>query len=75
MAASAMHMSSRMGTTFWPKPPPVSRMITRTWCSPRPSKRARNIRTSCGACVAAHTVSSSPDHSTIIPRVSIGTGA
>ena len=68
-------MSSRIGATFWPNPPPVSRMITRTWCSPMPSSRARNIRTSCGDCVAAQTVSSSPDHSATIPRVSIGTGA
>ena len=34
-------MSSRIGTTFWPKPPPVSRMMTRTPCAGMPSSRAR----------------------------------
>ena len=34
-----------------------------------------NNRTSWGDCVPAHTVSSSPDHSATMPRVSIGTGA
>ena len=45
-AASMMHMSSRIGTTFWPKPPPVSRMITRMRCSGRPSTREQTDRTS-----------------------------
>ena len=65
------------GTTFWPKPPPVSRMMTRTWCAGMPSSRAANARSSCGIWVDAQTVSSSEDasHSTTMPRVSIGTGA
>ena len=76
-AASMMHMSSRIGMTFCPKPPPVSRMMTRTRCAARPSSRAQNARSSCGVCVDAHRVSSpvAADHSTTIPRVSIGTGA
>ena len=71
------HISSRIGTTFWPNPPPVSRMMTRTRCSGMPSRRAQNARTSCGAWVAAQIVSSpvGADHSTTMPRVSIGTGA
>ena len=74
-AASIRHMSSRIGLTFWPKPPPVSRMITRMWCSCSPSSREQKTRTSWGAWVPAQIVSSPPDHSTMIPRVSIGTGA
>ena len=68
-------MSSRSGMTFCPKPPPTSRVITRTLCSGMPSSRAANIRTSCGACVPAQTVSSplARDHSATRPRVSIGT--
>ena len=54
-------MSSRIGTTFWPNPPPVSRMMTRTPCAGMPSSRAANARSSCGVCVDAHTVSSSDD--------------
>jgi hypothetical protein len=40
-----------------------------------PSSRAANIRSSCGAWVAAQTVSSPlpRDHSATSPRVSIGT--
>ena len=74
-AASRTQMSSRSGTTFCPKPPPTSRVITRTLCSGMPSSRAANIRTSCGACVPAQTVSSPlpRDHSATRPRVSIGT--
>ena len=74
-AASRTQMSSRSGTTFCPKPPPTSRVITRTLCSGMPSSRAANIRTSCGAWVPAQTVSSPlpRDHSTTRPRVSIGT--
>ena len=72
-----MHMSSRIGTTFWPNPPPVSRMMTRTFCAGMPSSRAANARSSCGVWVDAHIVSSPEDasHSTTRPRVSIGTGA
>ena len=73
-AASIRHMSSRIGVTFCPKPPPVSRMITRMWCSGRPSRREQNSRTSWGAWVPAQIVSSPPDHSTTMPRVSMGTG-
>ena len=73
-AASIRHMSSRSGMTFWPKPPPVSRMITRIRCSASPSSREQNARTSCGAWVPVQIVSSPPDHSTTSPRVSIGTG-
>jgi len=70
-------MSSRSGTTFCPKPPPTSLVITRTRCSGTPSSRAANIRTSCGAWVAAQIVSSPlpRDHSATRPRVSIGTAA
>ena len=77
LAASSTHMSSRSGITFCPKPPPTSRVITRTRCSARPSSRALNIRTSCGAWVAAQIVSSPlpADHSATMPRVSIGTAA
>ena len=65
-----------LGETFWPNPPPVSRMITLTRCSGMPSRRAQNIRTSCGDCVAAQTVSSpGADDSATMPRVSIGTAA
>ncbi len=69
-------MSSRIGTTFWPKAPPVSRMITRTPWAGIPSSRAANARSSCGVCVDAQTVSSAVAevHSTTMPRVSIGTG-
>ena len=74
-AARYMHMSSRCGLIFWPKAPPVSRAMTRTECSGMPRSRAANMRKSCGAWVAAQTVSSSPDHSTTHPRVSIGTAA
>ena len=76
-AASRMHMSSRIGTTFWPNPPPVSRMMTRTPCAGMPSSRAAKARNSCGVWVDAHTVSSSDEasHWTTMPRVSIGTGA
>ena len=76
-AASMMHMSSRIGTTFWPKPPPVSRMMTRTRCAAMPNRRAQNARNSCGVWVDAHIVSSpvAAVHSTTSPRVSIGTGA
>ena len=75
-AASMMHMSSRIGTTFWPKPPPVSRMMTRTLFAGRPSSRAQNARSSCGVWVDAQSVSSSEalSHSMTMPRVSIGTG-
>ena len=45
-AASMMHMSSRSGTTFWPKPPPVSRTMTRTCCAGSPNRRAQNARSS-----------------------------
>ena len=38
--------------TFWPKPPPVSRMMTRTRCSGMPSSREQKSRTSWGAWVA-----------------------
>ncbi len=76
-AATTTASSSRVGSTFWPKPPPVSRMITRMRCSGRPSTREHTDRTSCGACVAAQIVSSSlaASHSTTSPRVSIGTAA
>ena len=70
-------MSSRIGTTFWPKPPPVSRMITRTRWAGMPSSRAAKARNSCGVWVDAQMVRS-PEaacQSTTIPRVSIGTGA
>ncbi len=40
--ASMMHISSRCTITFWPKPPPVSRITTRTFCSGTPSRRAQN---------------------------------
>ena len=56
---AATHMSSRSGMTFCPKPPPVSRMITRTLVlrhAEQPGQRT--ARTSCGACVAAQMVSS-----------------
>ena len=68
-------MSSRSGTTFWPKPPPTSRVITRTLCSGMPSSRAANIRTSCGAWVRGPDgqLAAAADHSTTRPRVSIGT--
>ena len=67
--------SSRCGMTFWPNPPPVSRMITRIFCSGRSSRREQTERTSCGACVAAQIVISllGADHSTTSPRVSSGT--
>ena len=69
-------MSSRIGTTFWPNAPPVSRMMTRTPWAGMPSRRAVNARSSCGVWVDAHTVSSSVAevHSATMPRVSIGTG-
>ena len=51
-AASIRHMSSRSGLTFWPKPPPVSRMITRIRCSSSPRSREQKARTSWGAWVA-----------------------
>ena len=73
-AASMMHISSRCTITFWPKPPPVSRMTTRTFCSGTPSRRAQNARTSCGTWVAA-TIVMSPvagSQSTTSPRPSSG---
>ena len=74
LAASSMQMSSRCGLIFWPNAPPVSRAITRMRFSGTASSRAANIRRSWGDCDAAHTVSSwsARDHSTTMPRVSIG---
>ena len=46
--ASMRHISSRWTMTFWPKPPPVSRMITRMRCSGMPSSRRRTSRTLVG---------------------------
>ena len=51
-AASIRHISSRCTMIFWPKPPPVSRMMTRMRCSGMPSRREQNMRTSCGDWVA-----------------------
>ena len=71
------HISSRWTNAFCPKPPPVSRMMTRIRCSGSPSRREQKMRTSWGTWVAAQIVSSPlrRDHSTTIPRVSIGTAA
>ncbi len=76
-AASMMAKSSRWGITFWPNPPPVSRMITRIFCSGRSSRRDATARTSWGAWVAAQMVISSvgAEYSTTRPRVSSGTAA
>ncbi len=75
-AASMMLMSSRIGTTFWPNPPPVSRTMTRTPWAGMPSSRAAKARSSCGVWVEPQMVSSEVPavHSTTMPRVSIGTG-
>ena len=40
--ASMRHISSRCTMIFWPKPPPVSRITTRTRCSGMPSRREQN---------------------------------
>src|SRR5688500_5487691 len=64
-ASAETRKSSQYAPIFWPKPPPTSGAMQRTWFCDNPRLLAIELRFQCGAWVEVQTVS---------PRV-IGSGA